>query len=122
EEEHITGLDANAPWLLESRLRAGGAAVTGGPAWQSHVVVDGNLITGQNPASGAAVATKLLAALGAQRAAAPAAARTPLHGAPRAVEEANKAIARRAYELAAANDLEALLEVRAADYRLTLPK
>jgi putative intracellular protease/amidase len=63
EEEHITGLDANAPWLLENRLRAGGAHVTGGPAWQSHVVVDGNLITGQNPASGAAVAKELLAAL-----------------------------------------------------------
>lgn len=70
EEEHITGLDANAPWLLESRLRAGGAEVTGGPAWQSHVVVDGNLITGQNPASGAAVAKKLLAALGVEKAAA----------------------------------------------------
>jgi putative intracellular protease/amidase len=52
EEEHITGLDANAPWLLETRLRAGGATLTGGPAWQPHVVVDGNLITGQNPASG----------------------------------------------------------------------
>src|SRR6201994_1775710 len=43
----------------------------------------------------------------------------PMHE--RVVEEANKAIVRRAYELAAANDLEALFEVRAADYRLTLP-
>lgn len=60
EEEHSTGLDANAPWLLEHRLRAGGAEVTGGPAWQSHVVVDGNLITGQNPASGEAVAKALI--------------------------------------------------------------
>lgn len=64
EEEHQTGLDANAPWLLEDRLRAGGAAVSGGPAWQSHVVVDGNLITGQNPSSGEEVAQALLAKLG----------------------------------------------------------
>lgn len=122
EEEHITGLDANAPWLLESRLRAGGAEVTGGPAWQSHVVVDGNLITGQNPASGAAVAEQLIAALGVEKAAAPTGASTQSDQAARSVEETNKAIVRRAYELAAANDLEALLEVRAADYRLTLPE
>jgi putative intracellular protease/amidase len=63
-EEHQTGLDANAPWLLEDRLRAGGATVTGGPAWQSHVVVDGNLITGQNPASGEEVAREMLKLLG----------------------------------------------------------
>jgi putative intracellular protease/amidase len=63
-EEHQTGLDANAPWLLEDRLRAGGAVVTGGPAWQSHTVTDGNLITGQNPASGEAVAKALLQRLG----------------------------------------------------------
>jgi putative intracellular protease/amidase len=60
EEEHATGLDANAPWLLEKRLRAGGAEVQGGPAWQSNVVVDGNLITGQNPASGERVAEILI--------------------------------------------------------------
>ncbi|WSR66738.1 nuclear transport factor 2 family protein [Streptomyces sp. NBC_01198] len=47
---------------------------------------------------------------------------TPFHAAPRSVEETNKAIVRRAYELAAADDLEALFEVRAADYRLTLPE
>ncbi|HSZ43325.1 MAG TPA: type 1 glutamine amidotransferase domain-containing protein [Trebonia sp.] len=60
EEEHVTGLDANAPWLLEDRLRAGGATVLGGPAWQSKMVIDGNLITGQNPASGEAVAEAIL--------------------------------------------------------------
>jgi putative intracellular protease/amidase len=63
-EEHATGLDANAPWLLEERLRAGGAVVTGGPAWQSNMVADGNLITGQNPASGEAVTKALLERLG----------------------------------------------------------
>ncbi|WP_231988188.1 type 1 glutamine amidotransferase domain-containing protein [Nakamurella panacisegetis] len=64
QEEQQTGLDANAPWLLESRLRAGGATVTGGVAWQSHIEVDGNLITGQNPASGEAVARTLIELLG----------------------------------------------------------
>ncbi len=59
-EEHATGLDANAPWLLERRLRAGGAEVHGGPAWQPNVVVDGNLVTGQNPASGERVAEILI--------------------------------------------------------------
>lgn len=121
EEEHVTGLDANAPWLLESRLRAGGAEVSGGPAWQSYVVVDGNLITGQNPASGEAVAKSLLIALDAGKAAARTGASAPAPAASRSVEETNKAIVRRAYALAAADDLEALFEVRAADYRLTLP-
>jgi putative intracellular protease/amidase len=60
EEENQTGLDKNAPWLLEARLRAGGANVTGGPAWHPNVVVDGNLITGQNPASGQGVAEILI--------------------------------------------------------------
>jgi putative intracellular protease/amidase len=59
-EEHSTGLDANAPWLLEHRLRAGGAEVHSGPAWQPNVVVDGNLITGQNPASGERLAEILI--------------------------------------------------------------
>jgi putative cofactor-binding repeat protein len=36
-----------------------------GPDWQSHVVVTGNLITGQNPASPEAAAKALLARLGA---------------------------------------------------------
>ena len=34
-----------------------------GGAWDSFVVVDGNIITGQNPASGEAVAEALLKAL-----------------------------------------------------------
>jgi putative intracellular protease/amidase len=64
-EEHATGLDANAPWLLEDRLRAGGATVVNGPAWGPNLVVDGNLITGQNPASGEVVARALLERLSA---------------------------------------------------------
>lgn len=60
EEETMTGLAANAAWLLESRLRAAGADYSKGPAWSPHVVVDGNLVTGQNPASAGPAAEAVL--------------------------------------------------------------
>ncbi|HEV7708852.1 MAG TPA: hypothetical protein VGP16_11710 [Asanoa sp.] len=66
DEERQAGLADNAPWLLENRLRAGGAAYESGPAWGPYVVVDDNLITGQNPASGEAVAEAVLKALATQ--------------------------------------------------------
>jgi putative intracellular protease/amidase len=49
EEERQGGLDV--PYLVETRLRDLGARVSTGPAWSSTVVVDGNLVTGQNPQS-----------------------------------------------------------------------
>jgi putative intracellular protease/amidase len=64
EEETQTGLAANAPWLLETRLRDAGADFIGGPAWGPHVIVDGNLITGQNPASAKPAAEAVLERLG----------------------------------------------------------
>ena len=63
DEEKQAGLADNAPWLLETRLRAGGAVFESGPAWASHVVVDGNLITAQNPASAEAAGRAILARL-----------------------------------------------------------
>jgi putative intracellular protease/amidase len=63
-EEAQTGLAENAPWLLETRLRQAGADFEAGPAWGPHVVVDGNLITGQNPASAGPVAEVVLERLG----------------------------------------------------------
>jgi putative intracellular protease/amidase len=60
EEERLAGLAPLAPWLLESRLRERGAVFQAGPPWQSHVVVDGNLITGQNPASSQAATDRTL--------------------------------------------------------------
>ncbi|MGV9385520.1 type 1 glutamine amidotransferase domain-containing protein [Nonomuraea sp. NPDC003707] len=51
EEETALGFGDKAPWLLESRLREAGALFDGGPAFAPRVVVDGNLVTGQNPAS-----------------------------------------------------------------------
>lgn len=55
-EERAGGLAEKMSWLLETSLREQGATFVDGPAWGSHVVVDRNLVTGQNPASSAAVA------------------------------------------------------------------
>ncbi|GIH21433.1 type 1 glutamine amidotransferase domain-containing protein [Rugosimonospora africana] len=64
EEERMAQLADHAPWLLETRLRQAGAEFETAAAWTSHVVVDGNLITGQNPASAEAVGEALLTAIG----------------------------------------------------------
>lgn len=50
-EEAAVGLTEIVPFLVENVLKEKGGMYTKGPDWQSHVVVDGNLITGQNPAS-----------------------------------------------------------------------
>ena len=60
EEEKAVELDDDVPFLLESRLREQGATFIGAPNFAEHVVVDGNLVTGQNPASSAAAARALL--------------------------------------------------------------
>lgn len=65
EEETQAGFASGAPWLLESRLKQQGALFEAGPVWQSHIVKDGNLITGQNPASAGAAAEAVLAELAA---------------------------------------------------------
>jgi len=44
-------------------LRAAGTDCSSGPAWQPYVVIDGKLITGQNPLSGNAATGALLRAL-----------------------------------------------------------
>ncbi len=60
EEETMATFAGNAPWLLEDRLRLAGALYEAGKAFDPHVVVDGNLITGQQQNSaGAAAATVL---------------------------------------------------------------
>ncbi|MFE0549004.1 type 1 glutamine amidotransferase domain-containing protein [Streptomyces pilosus] len=63
EEENQGGLGDQAPWLVESRLTERGADVKTGPAWSDTVIVDGNLITGQNPQSSVTTAKQVLAAL-----------------------------------------------------------
>ncbi|HEV7627247.1 MAG TPA: type 1 glutamine amidotransferase domain-containing protein [Streptomyces sp.] len=63
EEENQGGLGDATPYFVESRLRELGSVVTPGPAWASKVVVDGGLITGQNPQSSKDTARRVLAAL-----------------------------------------------------------
>lgn len=55
-EERASEMADTVPFLLESRLRELGALVEKGDDFQPFAVVDGNLITGQNPASSAKVA------------------------------------------------------------------
>jgi putative intracellular protease/amidase len=66
EEEGQVGFAEKAPWLLESRLRDSGAQVEVSEAWGPHVIVDGNVITGQNPASAEPVTRRLLELLSAK--------------------------------------------------------
>ncbi|MFM0596257.1 MULTISPECIES: type 1 glutamine amidotransferase domain-containing protein [Paraburkholderia] len=63
-EEAAVGLTDVVPFLVEDMLKKHGASYSKGPDWLSHVVVAGNLITGQNPASSEAAAKALLAKLG----------------------------------------------------------
>ncbi len=63
EEENAGGLGARSPYLVESRLRELGAVIAAGAPWSSTVVVDGSLITGQNPQSSVATAQRVVAAL-----------------------------------------------------------
>lgn len=59
-EEEAAELTDQVPFLLESRLQELGATVETADDFTAHVVVDGRLITGQNPASSAHAANKLL--------------------------------------------------------------
>jgi putative intracellular protease/amidase len=65
-EEAAVGLTDVVPFLLEDRLQALGGVYSAGEDWQPHVVVDGQLITGQNPGSSEGVADSLLTALNAK--------------------------------------------------------
>ncbi|MEU6549566.1 type 1 glutamine amidotransferase domain-containing protein [Streptomyces sp. NPDC046915] len=63
-EETQAGLAGKARWLLQDRLTEAGIVVRVGEPWAPHVVVDRNLVTGQNPASSAPLAAELLKKLG----------------------------------------------------------
>jgi putative intracellular protease/amidase len=63
EEEIEFGTADNAPWLLADTLRKSGAVFEKGPNWSTHVVKDGNLLTGQNPQSSASLAEVVIAAV-----------------------------------------------------------
>lgn len=62
-EESMVGFADKAVWLLEDRLiNQGGHYEKTGDAWEPHVVIDGNLYTGQNPASSSHLARELVEA------------------------------------------------------------
>jgi putative intracellular protease/amidase len=59
-EEEAAGLTAVVPFLVEDMLKANGGTYQKGDDWASFVVIDGKLITGQNPASSEEAARRLL--------------------------------------------------------------
>jgi putative intracellular protease/amidase len=64
EEEEVQ-LTHVVPFLVEDELTRLGAIFDKLPNWQPHAVVDGRLITGQNPASSTVAAQKLMTLLAA---------------------------------------------------------
>jgi putative intracellular protease/amidase len=62
-EEAAVKLTDVVPFLVEDMLKENGGEFSRAPDWQPHAVTDGNLITGQNPASSESTARALVAAL-----------------------------------------------------------
>ncbi len=60
EEEHAVELASLMPFMLESKLRELGANTVAGAPWQDHCMVDGKLVTGQNPQSSNSVANSVI--------------------------------------------------------------
>ena len=66
-EEEAVGLTKVVPFLVEDMLKENGGLYEKGPDWGSFVLVDDNLITGQNPASSEEAAKAVLAMLNKAR-------------------------------------------------------
>ncbi len=62
-EEEGVGLTDVVPFLVEDMLTANGGLYSKGADWGVHVLTDGKLVTGQNPASSEGAAEALLALL-----------------------------------------------------------
>ena len=62
-EEQAVGMTELVPFLLETTLKQRGALHQSAPDWTNNVVVDGKLITGQNPQSALSVGEALRDAL-----------------------------------------------------------
>jgi putative intracellular protease/amidase len=62
-EEDAVGLSDVVPFMLEDTLKEQGGEYSRGDDWAVHVVEDGLLITGQNPASSEKAAERLLSKL-----------------------------------------------------------
>ena len=64
DEEAGVGMASRAPWLLETDLKEKvGVEFSRGEMWKPYMVEDRNLVTGQNPASAAVLAKRLLEVL-----------------------------------------------------------
>ena len=63
-EETLSGKSGKVPYRLQDELKKRGARFDAGFPFFSHVVVDGRLVTGQNPNSTIAVAEAVLQVLG----------------------------------------------------------
>jgi len=59
-EEEAVQLAEVVPFLLEDMLKSNQGLYHKGADWESHIEVDGNLLTGQNPASSKAVAIEMM--------------------------------------------------------------
>jgi len=60
-EEAAAGQTDNVPYLIETRFKEQGANYEKAESdWSAHVCVDGNLVTGQNPASSTPAAQKVV--------------------------------------------------------------
>lgn len=68
-EEEAVQLTHVVPFLVEDELKRLGGLYEKAADWESFVVVDGHLVTGQNPASSTAGAKALLEVLAAKKAA-----------------------------------------------------
>jgi putative intracellular protease/amidase len=69
-EEDAVGLSDTVPFRVADRLQQRGGLFRRSDDWAAHVEVDGNLVTGQNPASSRPAAEALLDLLRARRRAA----------------------------------------------------
>lgn len=62
-EEEAVGLTTVVPFLVEDMLKASGGNYTKADDWACYAIVDGTLVTGQNPASSEAVAQAVVEGL-----------------------------------------------------------
>jgi putative intracellular protease/amidase len=69
EEEEEVHLTKVVPFLVEDELKRLGAIFEKVPKWQPFSIVDGRLVTGQNPASSTSAAQALLKLITAEKAA-----------------------------------------------------
>ncbi len=62
-EERAVKLEDKVPFMLETTLRQQGAKISTGADFAPHVIIDGHLLTGQNPKSSAPLAEAVIKAL-----------------------------------------------------------